>query len=219
VRQVLLEQAAFVRDTLTTPAGSVANDAVLTNGQWVPDTAPTLVESQGAALRVLVEAWFLTQDTSYRDRAQAVARVLLTTFWSDPGRMFRGQAGGADDVVMTPERFAWLQQALRETYEGIWIPGDPLLDRGFLEDRIQRVNKLYLNGWDDLNGDENIDDPQECLGARLQMGEQALTGEIGTENNGVPQPSEPDQDRDCVHNIADVKVGSLLASQVHFHAP
>ncbi|HEY6462747.1 MAG TPA: hypothetical protein VIY73_21405, partial [Polyangiaceae bacterium] len=114
VRQVLLRQAAFVRDVLTTPAGSVANDAVLTNGQWAPDTAPTLVESQGAALRVLVEAWFLTQDTSYRDRAQAVARVLLTTFWSDPARMFRGQAGGADDVMMTPERFAWLQQALRE---------------------------------------------------------------------------------------------------------
>ena len=58
---------------------------------------------------------------------------------------------------MTPERFGWLQQALRETYEGIWVPGDPLLDRGVLEDRIARVNKLYLNGWDDLNGNQNVD--------------------------------------------------------------
>ena len=219
VRQVLLAQAQFVRDVLTTSTGGVANDATLASGQWTADPAPTLLESQGAALRVLVEAWFLTQDTSYRDRAQAVARTLLTAFWSEPALMFRSQAGGADDVVMTPERFAWLQQALRETYEGIWVPGDPLLDRGALEVTIARVNKLYLNGWDDLNGNQSPDLPQECLAARMQMGEQALTGEIGTENNGIPNPSEPDHDHDCVHNIADVEVGSLLASQVHFHAP
>ncbi|HEX3343653.1 MAG TPA: hypothetical protein VHS09_03730, partial [Polyangiaceae bacterium] len=191
----------------------------LAGGTWTADPAPTLLESQGAALRVLVEAWFLTEDTSYRDRAQAVARTLLTAFWSTPALMFRAQAGGADDVVMTPERFAWLQQALRETYEGLWVPGDPLLDRGVLEGYVARVNKLYLNGWDDLNGDQKVDQPGECLAARMQMGEQALTGEIGTENNGVPQPSEPDHDHDCVHNIADVHVGSVLASQVHFHAP
>ena len=144
---------------------------------------------------------------------------MLTTFWSDPGRMFRSQAGGADDVVMTPERFGWLQQALRETYEGIWVPGDALLDRSVLEDRIQRVNKLFLNGWDDLNGDQNIDVPQECLGARMQLGEQALTGEISISSNGITQPSEPDHDQDCVLNIAAAKMGSVLASQVHFHAP
>ena len=219
VRQVLLDQAQFVRDVLTTSTGTVANDATLAGGQWTPDTAPTLLESQGAALRVLVEAWFLTQDTSYRDRARAVARTLLTAFWSEPALMFRSQVGGADDVVMTPERFAWLQQALRETYEGIWVTGDPMLDRGVLEGYIARVNKLYLNGWDDLNGNQIPDQPQECLTARMQMGEQALTGEIGVVNNGVPQPSEPDHDHDCVLNIATAKMGSLLASQVHFHSP
>jgi len=51
------------------------------------------------------------------------------------------------------------------------------------------------------------------------MGEQALTGEIGAQNNGNTQLSQPDHDHDCVHNIADVNVGSLLASQVHFHSP
>ncbi|HEY3815600.1 MAG TPA: hypothetical protein VGL81_00435 [Polyangiaceae bacterium] len=219
VRHVLLAQAQFVRDVLTTPTGTVANDATLAGAKWTPDTAPTLLESQGAALRVLVEAWFLTQDTSYRDRAQAVARTLLTAFWSAPARMFRSQVGGADDVVMTPERFAWLQQALRETYEGVWVPEDPLLDRGVLEGYIARVNTLYLNGWDDLNGNQAVDQPGECLAARMQMGEQALTGEIGTQNNGVTEPSEPDHDHDCVHNIADVGVGSLLAGQVHFHSP
>jgi hypothetical protein len=219
VRQVLLAQAEFVRDVLTTSTGNVANDASLSGGRWTPDPAPTRLESQAAALRVLVEAWFLTQDTSYRDRAQAVARTLLTAFWSQPGLMFRSQLGGADDVVMTPEIFGWLTSALRETYEGIWVPGDPLLDRGVLEGYIARNNKLFLNGWDDLDGNQVVDQPGECLAARMQMGEQALTGEIGTTNNGVTQPSEPDHDHDCVHNIADAGVGSLLASQVHYHAP
>ena len=52
-----------------------------------------------------------------------------------------------------------MAKALRETYEGIWVTGDPLLDRSVLEDRIARVNKLYLNGWDDLNGDHAAREP------------------------------------------------------------
>jgi hypothetical protein len=219
VRQVLLAQAAFTRDVLTGSDGTVANGATLAGGQWTATTDPTLLESQSAALRILVEAWFLTQDTTYRDRARAVARALFTSFWSDPALMFRATAGGPDDVVMTPERFGWTTQALRETYEGIWVPGDALLDRGVLESRIARVNTLYLNGWDDLNGDQNVDQPQECLAARMQMGEQALTGEVGSESNGILQPSQPDHDSDCVLNIAAAKVGSLLAGQVHFHSP
>lgn len=219
VRQVLLTQAQFVRDVLMRADGTVANGATLAGGTWTASTDPTLLESQGAALRVLAEAWFLTHDTTYRDAGRAAARTLLTTFWSDPARMFRAQAGGADDVVMTPERFAWLQQALRETYEALWIPDDALLDRGVLEDRIARTNKLFLNGWDDLDGNQVVDLSTECLEARMQMGEQALTGEIGTTNNGVLQQSEPDRDSDCVKNIATAQVGSVLASQVHFHAP
>jgi hypothetical protein len=120
---------------------------------------------------------------------------------------------------MTPERFAWLQQALRETYEGAWVPGDPLLDRGVLETFIARANKLYLNGWDDLNGNQTVDKPGECMDARLQMGEQALTGEVGTTSNGVDNSAGADREGDCVENIAYVGKGSLLASQVHFHAP
>ncbi|HEY8040723.1 MAG TPA: hypothetical protein VIF15_13050 [Polyangiaceae bacterium] len=219
VRQVLLDQAAFVRDVLTRSDGSVANGATLSGAQWTAGTDPTAVESQGAALRVLVEAWFLTHDTTFRDRGRAVATRLLVDFWSAPARMFRGQAGGADDVVMTPERFAWVQQALRETYEALWVPGDAVLDRGVLEDRIARLNKLTLNGWDDLNGDQLVDKATECLAGRLQMGEQALTGELGTSSNSYQGSSGPDRDVDCVQNIAYAKVASVLAGQVHFHAP
>jgi hypothetical protein len=169
---------------------------------------------------VLVEAWVLSHDTTYFERGQAVARKLLgADFWSSSARMFRGQSGGADDVVMTPDRFAWLQQALRETYEALWVPADPLLDRGVLEDRIARANKLYLNGWDDLNADGLVQYPSECLGARLQLAEQAITGEVGTTSNSYDNQSGPDREPDCVPNIAAANVGSVLAGQVHFHAP
>jgi hypothetical protein len=148
--------------------------------------------------------------------------------------MFRGVAGGADDVMMTPTLFAWLQSSLRETYKALSVPGDPSLDRNVLEDRIARVNKLYVNGWDDLNGNQSVDYPEECLGGRLQLAEQALTGELGKSTVGV---YVADRDQDCVLNVAFAawKNGqdkffqgvvpptrgsaSTAAAQVHFHAP
>jgi hypothetical protein len=218
VREVLMNQADFVLNTLSQADGTVANGAAFANGAWAATTDPTLLESQGAALRTLVEAWFLSQDTKYRDRARAVATKLFTAFWSDPALMFRGVAGGADDVVMTAERFAWLQQALRETYEGVWVPGDPHLDRPALETTIARVNKLYLNGWDDLNGNQTVEKPAECLGARMQLGEQALTGEVATVSNGNIVTSGEDRESDCVLNVAFVGKAAVLGT-VHFHAP
>jgi hypothetical protein len=218
VRQVIMNQAAFVLGTITQADGTVANGATLSNGAWAADAGAADVEAQGAALRVLGEAWLLSGDVAYQQRAQAVGRKLLTAFYSAPARMFRQTAGGPDDIVMTPERFAWLQQALRELYEAAWVPGDPLLDRGALEGFIARVHKLYLNGWDDLNGDDTVDKPQECLGARLQMGEQALTGEVAATSNGIDNSGGADREGDCVENIAFVGKGSLPASQVHFFA-
>ena len=43
---------------------------------------------------------------------------------------------------------------------------------------MQRTNKLVANGWDDANGDNNVQYPDECTGAGLQMAERALTGEL-----------------------------------------
>jgi hypothetical protein len=222
VRQVLMAQADFVYDTLTADDGTVRNAATLSGGAWTASTDPASIEAQSAALRVLGEAWFLAGDTGgtkYQHRARAVARRLLTAFWSDPARMFRKTAAGPDDIVMTPETFAWLQQALRETYEALWVPGDPQLDRSLLEDRVARVNKLYLNGWDDLDGNQLVDKETECLAGRMQMGEQVLTGELGLNDNSFIGSSGPDRDSDCVLNISTAKVASVLAGQVHFHAP
>ena len=75
-------------------------------------------------------------------------------------------------------------------HETLYVPADANLGRDVLEPRIARVNKLYLNGWDDLNGNQIVEKTSgagttgECLAARLQLGEQALTGELGSDAFG-----------------------------------
>jgi hypothetical protein len=118
--------------------------------------------------------------------------------------------------------FGWLQSALREMHETLYVPADANLGRDVLEPRIARVNKLYLNGWDDLNGDQVVQKTSdggtatECLAARMQLGEQALTGELGSDAFGQ---LSTDRDNDCVLNIDKSQTGSVLAAQVHFHTP
>jgi hypothetical protein len=75
---------------------------------------------------------------------------------------------------------------------------------------VQRENKLVANGWDDANGDNKVQYPQECTGAGLQMGERTLTGELShPEDNG-------DRDHDCVLEISVVKLPAALAGSVEF---
>ena len=213
VRQVFLTNAAFVRDVLTQADGTVANSATIAGGVATPSTAPTTIEAQTAAARALTEAFLMTGDVTYSARARAVIKQLATSFYSAPARMFREQANGPDQIHMTPERFGWLESALREAYKTLFVPGDPVLDRAVLEDRIERVIKLYANGWDDLNGDQIIDSPQECLAGRLQMAEQALTGELGRDGLGRPTA---DRDGDCVIELAHAQKASVQASEVLF---
>jgi hypothetical protein len=214
VREVFLTNAAFVRDVLTQSDGTVANGATINQGHATPTTGATTIESQTAAARALTEAFLMTGDESYRVKARAVIGKLEAEFYSAPARMYREQAKGPDQIHMGSERFAWLQSALRETYKTLSLAGDAVLDRSVLEDRIARVNKLYLNGWDDLNGNKVVDAPQECLKGRLQMGEQALTGELGRDGLGRPTP---DRDGDCVLELAHAGQGSVQASDVFFH--
>jgi hypothetical protein len=213
VRQVFMTNAAFVRDVLTEADGTVVNSVTLAGGVATPSTGPTTIDTQTAAARALTEAFLMTGDTTYSVRAQAVIRQLATSFYSAPARMYRQTANGADQIIMTPEIFGWLESSLRETYKTLYVPGDPVLDRTVLEDRIERVIKLYLNGWDDLNGDQVIDSPQECLAGRMQMAEQALTGELGRDGLGRPTA---DRDGDCVIELAHSQKASVQASQVLF---
>jgi len=78
------------------------------------------------------------------------------------------------------------------------------------------VNKLFLNGWDDVNGDKVVDVNGECLAGHLQMAEQSLTGELGRDDVGR---ATSDRDSDCVPEIDDAQRASVLASDVFFHTP
>ena len=224
MRQVFLTNAAVVRDVLTRSDGTVANSATIAGAQTTISTDVTMIESQTSAARALTEAFLMTGDETYRVRARAVVTRLASDFYSMPARMFREQANGPDQIHMTSERYGWLQSALRETYKTLYVAGDPVLDRSVLEDRIARIGKLYLDGWDDLNGDQVIDKPQEgveagagvqneCLNGRLQMAEQALTGELGKDGLGRPTA---DRDGDCVTELAHAMNASVQASEVFF---
>jgi hypothetical protein len=216
VRKVFADNAKFVRDVLTKDDGTVANGAKIAAGVATPDPSPTLVESQAAAVRALVEGFLVTGDLTYRDRARAVLTRLLRAFYSAPARMFRGQAGGKDEIHLSAERFGWILSSLREAHKVLQVPGDAALDRTVLEERIARTIKLFLNGWDDLDGNQQIDLATECLAARLQLAEQALTGELGRDDVGR---ATSDRDSDCVPEIDNATRASVLASDVFFHSP
>jgi len=235
VRALFMANGIFVRDVLTTSDGTVANAATIAGGVATKVAGAATIESQTAEIRALTEAFLVTGDATFRDRARAVARQLEASFYVPAARMYRGVAGGAVSIDVTADRWAWLESALRETYKVLSIPGDPVLGRDVLEDRIARALKLFLNGWDDLDGDgqvlntpkdPNVDPdagdagadagPTECLAGRLQLAEQSLTGELGRDDNAIPTA---DRDNDCVLEIDDAKVGSVLAGGVRFHSP
>jgi hypothetical protein len=214
VRAVLVEQATFVRDVVTTADGSVANSVSFdSTGKPTRDPSPTTIESQTAAIRALLEGFLTTGDATFVDRARAVMRKLDALFYVPSAKFWRGVAGGKDEVAMTAERFAFLQSALREVHKIAKVDGDPLLSRAALEPKIGRLNKLVLNGWDDANDDQTIQKATECLAGRLQLGEQALTGEYGRNDVG---DLVGDRDSDCLLNISWSKTASLLAGEVAF---
>jgi len=106
-------------------------------------------------------------------------------------------------------------------------PGGEMLEP-VLEDRLGRLNKLVLNGWDDRDGDRIVAWPDECVNVvdglprgGLQMAERTLTGEIGLLQEHLipgmmPNPTS-DRESDCVPEIDDAKLPAALADAVTFH--
>ena len=136
-------------------------------------------------------------------------------------------------MTFTPRRFGILQGALRDTYELIaLLPGNSTL-ASLVEDRVGRLDKLVLNGWDDRDQDQVIEWPDECahvgtgpdgkplgLGG-LQMAERVLSGESGSLSDtqgGDAGPRVPTTDRehDCVPEVSAVGLPSALANSVTF---
>ncbi|HVV50336.1 MAG TPA: hypothetical protein VHO06_11795 [Polyangia bacterium] len=195
--------------------------------------AGTSLDAHAAAVRGLLVAYLATGQTKYRDRALQVFTRLDGTFYDPGARIYRPTAGDqATTVVFTPRRFGLLQGALRDTYELIAaLPGQGAL-AALIEDRVGRLNKLVLNGWDDRNQDGLVDWPSECahvgtgpdgqpmgLGG-LQMAERTLSGDTGSLGPFVPDGGTrvitTDREHDCVPEISAAKLPSALANAVTF---
>jgi hypothetical protein len=172
--------------------------------------------------------------TAYRDRALAVFQRLESVFYDPTARIYRPTQGDtSSSVTFTPRRFGILQGALRDTYELIaLLPGNASLAT-LIEDRVARLDKLVLNGWDDRDQDEVIEWPGECaqlgkdeagqpLGkGGLQMAERVLSGESGSladraGGDAGARVITSDREHDCVPEISAVHLPSALANSITF---
>ncbi len=204
--QLIRAQADFIVAKLVAADGSVANSYDLAAGK--PDGAPTRLESEASVIRGLLDAYLATGDTKYRGAAMRVYADLDKRFWMRDVRAFRTTAGVSDTLTWSPLVFGTIQGALRQYWKIVGRrPGNEQLAAEILE-RVQRTNKLVLNGWDDANADNKLQYPQECTGAGLQMAERALTGELSHPADG------PDRDHDCVKEIGAAKLPAALAGQI-----
>jgi hypothetical protein len=222
---LLRQHADLLLDHLTDDTGRAYTGWDVTASAPVDD-ADTL-DAHTAAIRGLFAAYLATGDTRYRDRAVAVFDRVERVFYDADARIYAATPGVATDVTYTPLRFALLQSALRDVYELVASrPGNEWREP-VLENRLGRLNKLVLNGWDDRNRDKHPDWPDECAlvvgglpRGGLQMAERTLTGEIGRlkdEGSVGSGPPTSDREQDCVPEIDDAHLPAALADSVTFH--
>ena len=223
---LLLAQAELLYNNLTDATGRAYSGWNAATGAPI-DQSDTL-DAHAAAVRGLFAAYLATGDVRYHDRALAVYQRLDATFYDAGARIYSVTAAPVNDVEFTPLRFALLQSTLRDMYELVATrPGGEALEP-VLEDRIARLNKLVLNGWDDRDEDRMVSWPAECVSVidglprgGLQMAERTLSGEIGIyQEDLVPgKPGDPTSDResDCVPEIDNAQLPSALADSVTFH--
>jgi len=210
-------------DLLTTADGHAYGGWSLATGGPVDDGRQ--LDAHTAAIRGLLVAYLATGETKFRDRAAAVFARLDAAFYDPAGRVYHAVEGdGARSVTFTPRRFALLQAALRDVYELIGVnPGQGAL-ASLVLDRVGRLNKLVLDGWDDRDQDGVIQYPTECIlvtagvpGGGLQMAERTLTGELGFQGDGppsVPLVIVGDRNSNCVPNVAAAGLPAALASSI-----
>jgi len=187
-----------------------------------------LLDSHTAAVRALLLAYLASGDVKYRDRALAVFERADAVFWDSTARLYRSVAGDTSSTeTYTPLRFGLVQAMLRDTYELIAAKDGQSALAATLLDRVGRMNKLVLNGWDDRNENGVVDYPQECMLVQdgvprggLQMGERTLTGESGsnidTFDSGVARKPLVDRDSDCVPEISAAQLPAALADSITF---
>jgi hypothetical protein len=238
---LIVGEAQLLRDKLTLADGHALPgwDVSKSAATSMDDT----LDAHTAAIRGLLAAFLATGDTTYRDRAKAVFNRMDQTFY-DPAGLVYVAAPGDKTVSYTPKRFAVLEGALRDMYELVGAqPGQAALGK-LLQNRITRLIKLVLNGWDDIDDNGFVDYNSECITlgpvpgfgmgvitvgrGGLQMAERSLSGELGSKCDsidpavcadagfGTVRVYTPDREKDCVPEISAAQLPSALANQITF---
>ncbi|MFT3692058.1 MAG: hypothetical protein QM831_02875 [Kofleriaceae bacterium] len=204
LEQILRAQADVLYTQLTDDNGHAFTSYDVTSG-------PVRIESldaSAAAVRGLFAAYLATGDTKYRARAIAVFDRMDATFYDPEARLYMPPG---KSVEYTPFRFALVQSSLRDMYELVARRPGGEARTPVLEDRIARLDKLVLNGWDDRNRNRIVD-ADECVQGSiprggLQAAERTLTGEVG---------GAVDRDHDCVPEIDDAHLPAGLVDSITF---
>jgi hypothetical protein len=224
--QLLQAEAGLLYNHLTDSTGKAfAGWDVSANA---PTTMDDTLDAHTAAIRGLFAAYLATGDVKYETRAIAVFDRMQSVFYDPVARIWGTAPAPVTDVEMTPLRFALLQSSLRDMYELVAVRPGGESREPVLEDLVARANKLFLNGWDDRNGNRLVEWPDECVNfdgtlphGGLQMAERTLTGEIGSLQEqlmpGMSRTATSDREQDCVPEIDDAHLPSALADSVTFH--
>jgi hypothetical protein len=190
--QLIGALAGVFYDKLTSADGQAFSGWDRARGAPIDDGSN--LDGHTAAIRGLLTAYLATGAVKYRERAESVFARLESSFYDAAPRIYRPALGDRSlQVTFTPRRFGLLQAALRDMYELVAVlPGNDAM-RALIEDRVGRLNKLVLNGWDDRDEDGLVEWPGECarlgtgpdgqplgLGG-LQMAERTLSGETGSQ--------------------------------------
>jgi hypothetical protein len=221
VHEMLRTHADLLLDHLTDASGRAFSGWNLATNAVSDDL--DLLDSHTAAIRGLFAGYLATGDVRYRDRAIAVYQRVEAVFYDSDARIYSVTPAPATTVEYTPLRFALIQSALRDMYELVATrPGGEQIEP-VLENRLGRLDKLVLNGWDDRDQDRILTWPDECVNVQsgiprggMQMGERTLTGEIGSATMlGHTNPTF-DREHDCVPEIDDAHLPAALADSITF---
>ena len=213
LEQLLRAHAELLYTHLTDASGRAWSGWDVAAG--APTDATDTLDAHAAAVRGLFAAYLATGDTRYRTRAIAVFDRMDAVFFDRDARIYTVTPAPVDQVEYTPLRFALIQSALRDMYELVARRPGSEARIPVLEDRLARLDKLVLDGWDDRDQNRIVDYPSECVRVvdgiprgGLQAAERTLTGETGGSN---------DRDHDCVPEIDDAHLPAGLVDSITFH--
>ena len=203
---LIADEADFLTQKLVGPGGAVANGYDLAAS--APDPSATDLAAEVGAIRGLLDAYLATGNAAYRQTAMEIYQDLQARFWMRDVLAFRTVAGVDDPLKYTPIRMGLLSGALRQYYKLVASAPSRKAEGTLLLAQLKRSYKLVVNGWNDRDQNDVIRYPAECAGKGLEMGERALTGELGH-----PQ-DDGDRDHDCVKEISYVSLPAALAAEL-----